>query len=524
MRLYFQTLIAIIVMPLLKALLPLIQDNSLILLSLRPDYIVDDDDDYLEEAGRIIMANTSITTLHLENFREAGIAKYQSLFRGILQNQSITFVQVHRSDVCEGLPLFRCNDVSVLRCVECEITYDIFAAISQQNQHMDSLLIRNSSFMLAEDTKLTKGAKVETLRKEVYLKTLDFHSTSLGKYGFEAISRFLLNYNVKLETLHITGIPDEEWSFSFVNGLKGCKSLEILEYTDAAEQNLILLGTVALPHLALNHLDLSRSCIGTGAATALSYGISQNKTLDELKLGRLTQTTEVALAKIFTACLGPASMLTTLDLSNNSDISDAVMLSVMEPLANNTTLKVLILNQCKSVTSNGWLALSNAIGNSQSALKKLILWETAINNDAITAFANSLIDNDTLEVLDLSHCESVTPTGWRELSRVLGNPHSSLRILDVSMNSLTDDVVIAYANELSTSENSRLESLVLSDSYLITSAIWDPVRNLLCNTSSIDATLSSNHTLRDLGNFFFVEESHQDSDNSENSDTDEDEV
>ena len=486
----------------LREQLRLIQTNDIESLELRPDDIANNDD--LEEAGRAIRANTSIEQLSLSDFCVEEISTYEPLFLAFSQNESIHTIKISCSDVCEGLTkLFHGQRISTLHFHECDITFDIFAAVAQNMKYLGTLeFFGNCIFWQDHYNRSMKRAKLETVHEEVHVNVLVFDPTRIGRHGIEVVSRFLINPNLTLKEICIKGRwrSDEEWAFSFVNGLKGCKSLEILEYTDAAEQNLILLGSI-LPHLKLKKLDLSRSCIGAGAATALSYGISQtNHTIEILKLGCLG-TTEVALAKIIRACLGPTSRLRILKLFNNNDITDAVMLPLVESLANNTILEELILNQCESVTTIGWSALSRVLGNPRSVLKNLSLWGTSINDDAITAFANSLIDNGTLEELDLSQCNSVTPNGWRALSRVLGSPHSCLGKLEVSYNSINDDIVSAYTNELSENEDSQLWSLALTDVDLITNAIWDPITNLLCNTSSIDATWSSNHTLCELGDF-----------------------
>ena len=256
-----------------------------------------------------------------------------------------------------------------------------------------------------------------------------------------------------------------------------------------------------LPNIALRELDISGNYISTNLARALSQGISQNNTIQILELEKL-QITENDFAMIIPASLSHSHPLKKLSLRNNIGISDTMMLSLVDALTNRSTLEVLDLSGCKSVTSTGWLALSLLLGNPSCLLKNLNLRQNPIEDDAITAFANDLSSNQTLEVLNLACCDDITPTGWLAFSRLLGSTHSGLRELDVLGNSTTDEVVFAYVNELSgngTSQLKRLKIFMEDVNLAITNAVWDPLMNLLCNTTDINSTWSSNHYLCELG-------------------------
>ena len=174
-------------------------------------------------------------------------------------------------------------------------------------------------------------------------------------------------------------------------------------------------------------------------------------------------------------------------------------MSLADALTNNSTLEELNLNNCSFVTSTGWLAFSRVLGSPRSSLKKLELCESSIDDDVITAFANDLSGNETLEELDLDSSRSVTYKGWGTFSRVLGSPRSVLKKLDLSNNSIYDDQIHYFCDELRGNENSQLTHLVLEDTsgfyIMIKDFGWWMISNLLNDDSSIDATWSSNHTL-----------------------------
>ena len=249
--------------------------------------------------------------------------------------------------------------------------------------------------------------------------------------------------------------------------------------------------------------------------------------IETLQLASLDNT-EHDLTLIIQACIGPTSTLRTFLLyqergiiTRDISITDTVLLSLAEALRNNSTLEHLVMDSCRFVTSVGWLALSRVLGSSRSHLKKLSLWNSSINDDVINDFANELGRNTTLETIDLGNCEHITTTGWLAFSRLLGNSYSGLREIEVSNSSINDAVVAAFVNELSRNQVSQLKRLAMFSFYNDTSStnrIWDLILNLLCDTSSIDATWLSNHIICDLGEFDI--ESDQDSDDRYFMDTD----
>ena len=533
----------------LKELLPGIESNDFCTLGLSPYGIENDDDLDLEEADRVIkslgkaiMSNTSIENLNLSYFgrsyhnmtREIDITRYKPLFHGISKNKTIKSINVEYSSVCEGLVIFIGKSITALTFWDCDITVDVFAFVLQRCSLLADFSFERCTFKIDENIRSTKRARLEPCDNGLHVKKLEFKDdTELGKGGCAAVSRFLLNPNVTIKTIYILGIPKQEWDHSFANGLKTCTSLVELRYQTNEEQNVALLSS-ALPNLTLRRLDLSTNQINVDAARAISNGI---KTLEVLILNDI-ETTDHAMSMMISACIVPTFTLKILDLGGNNTLTDGAMLSLAEALENNSTLEKLGLGGCYSVTSIGWLAVLSALGRSCRSLEVLILRNNSLDDDSIIAFANDSSYNERLEVLDLRNCISVTPAGWRALSRLLGSPHSVLRDLDISLNpSVNDEIVTEYANALRGNEHSQLKSLTIGsalyDFYAetydydlspLTNAIWDPITNLMCNTSSIDATWSSNHTLCDLG-YFPDQIPHQDSeDDSEGSYIDEAEM
>ena len=453
----------------------------------------------------------------LWDFHEVDISKYQPLFQGLSQNKSIRHIDINESDICEELSeVFIGESSEWLGFSECNITVDVFAAVSKRENTLLGLDLHHCEFKLDNDISSTKRAELESSNRRLNVEKLTFFCTRLGRQGYDAISRSLLDSNVTLKTISITKCLHEELDDLFIDGLKRCKSLETLEFRKGTVQNITLLAS-ALPDFTLRELNLSKSYINSNAARALSRGISQNETLEILTLHCL-HTSEDAW-KLMMPCVGATSSLKILDLGqydglgdrrevNDHDyITDAGMLSLADALLHNSSLEELWLSCSWFVTSNGWTALSRAL--SHSVLKRLILYNCSIDDDAITAFANGLHSNGTLEVLNLANCVSVTTTGLLAFAHLLGSPYSGLTELDLSNIDIDDNVIFAFINELSGNENSKLKCLnICWRAATLSAFIWGPIKNLLCNTSSIDSAWSSNHKLCRLNHFEIEESGH----------------
>jgi len=69
-------------------------------------------------------------------------------------------------------------------------------------------------------------------------------------------------------------------------------------------------------------------------------------------------------------------------------------------MRNSTTLKTL--NWSTSITSQGWHTLSTLLQNHNCTLTKLDIYgNTHIDDEALLHFANALVNNTTLTVLNL---------------------------------------------------------------------------------------------------------------------------
>jgi hypothetical protein len=117
--------------------------------------------------------------------------------------------------------------------------------------------------------------------------------------------------------------------------------------------------------------------------------------------------------------------------------------------------------------------------------------------------AAALTNTTTLQTLWLSRNSSITAAGLRALSRVFRSacPVETLQLEEMNIG---DDGTEALAAGLA--GNTSLKHLIISpDSAGITSTGWSAFSRLLCDTSSINNTYQSNHTLKHIGDKYHFE-------------------
>ena len=100
-----------------------------------------------------------------------------------------------------------------------------------------------------------------------------------------------------------------------------------------------------------------------------------------------------------------------------------------------------------------------------------------------------------LKVLNLGSNPSITSKGWKIVSTLLEIPGSNLVKLDISDNNLGDGGALIFANAVRGKDT--LKYLDLSGNEISREG-WTSFSKLLCDTSSVNNTYLSNHTLWSL--------------------------
>ena len=133
-------------------------------------------------------------------------------------------------------------------------------------------------------------------------------------------------------------------------------------------------------------------------------------------------------------------------------------------------------------------------------LQELNLSGNDIDDEGVDDLASDLSNNSSLRVLRLSSNRNITARGYLSLAAQLENPNCNLEVLNLSFNNIDNEGALILANALPA--NCKLNELNLvsySDNNGITAEGWSNFAKVLCDTSSINNTFLSNHTLENFG-------------------------
>ena len=235
-------------------------------------------------------------------------------------------------------------------------------------------------------------------------------------------------------------------------------------------------------------------------AAILGDGLVNNKSLKKLSLNRMESITSIGWTSL-ARCWGRNSSIEELALSENemwseNDEAEGATTAIATTLVTNTKLKCLDLSWQQTVD---WRTFSDILGRSSSSvLEELNLSSTSMINDDLTAMVDGLAHISSLKTLHINGGQPhVTMAGWRTIPRLLEYPSSSLVEIHLSLNNINDDVIIEFANALV--NNNTLEVLQLGRRNDITTRGWSNLANILCNKTNIESIIASNHTLKNVG-------------------------
>lgn len=234
---------------------------------------------------------------------------------------------------------------------------------------------------------------------------------------------------------------------------------------------------------ALEEVNLGENNIDDGIAVALANAFANLSTLKVLRLDDNKSIETAGWLAISNLLQIRKASLVEVDLNMN-EIDDEAAVSIATALANSPSLRILDLSYNQQIGSVGWRALGTCFRS--SAIEKLDLGSNSINNEIAFYLANALCRLPTLKSLKLVDLSNITAIGWTAVLAVLSNPNSALAVLKLSMNNIDDDGAVAFANSLA--NNRTLKTLDIDVG-------WMAFSRLVCDSSSIMATISSNHTL-----------------------------
>jgi len=182
---------------------------------------------------------------------------------------------------------------------------------------------------------------------------------------------------------------------------------------------------------------------------------------------------------------------------HNNNLGDESFADIVQALWAHRRFEELICST-NNIRSSGCVRLGAMMRERISNLRALILPGNAIDDVGLQLLVPGLHNNKQLEELVIS--DQITAAGLRYLSPLLQSDSCSLRYLSARMR-FDDEKAAALADALT--GNKSLETLYLpypgDEECGITELGWSAFSHLLCDTSSINNTYLSNHTLTHIG-------------------------
>ncbi len=194
------------------------------------------------------------------------------------------------------------------------------------------------------------------------------------------------------------------------------------------------------------------------------------------------------------------NFLTDLSICHTG-ISDEGMTEIVTALGSQSQLEKLFLYD-NNMGRDGCIALGNTLSRwpASNKLKTLHIDDNAIDDGGLQVLAEGLMKCQSFKTLDLSDNRSITEGGLRSLFPLLQSESLSLERLDLSRIAFGDDGAIVLADSLR--GNKSLKELLFSPSTSgITVVGWSAFSKLLCDTSTINSTYLSHHTLTTFGDY-----------------------
>ncbi|KAK1734347.1 leucine-rich repeat protein, partial [Skeletonema marinoi] len=409
--------------------------------------------------------------LSIDNFPDnLNIAAF---LRGLRHNQSIESLCIS-TDIGEDFkslrPFLRNNNSLG------DLTFSHFDIGLQCARNIALLLGQQSSLkcLCFQETNLGDEMFVEiasVLRKQPQIEELNFYANNIGRNGCVALGNALEGTgNPNLATLYFGyNDIDDEGIHALVAGLINCDKLTSLNLNGNAlitGAGLRSLSTLfQSEHCRLEQLNLDQTSIDNDGAAVLTAGLARLPSLKKLHLSDSSIGDQSLQALV--GGLGSCNLLEDLYLSSNNMLTQSVV---------------------------GMRSLGTLV--QRTNIHSLFLCDDTVNDEGLQYLVDGMANCCRLKKLVLSYNNSITAVGLSFLSSLFRSERCSLCTLLLNGVNLDDDGAMALANGLI--GNMSLKTLEFSRSG-ITERGWTAFFKLLCDTSSVNNTYFSNHTIEKIG-------------------------
>ena len=202
-------------------------------------------------------------------------------------------------------------------------------------------------------------------------------------------------------------------------------------------------------------------------------------------------------ARQLSLTLGGCSKSLKIFRIRESDLQDGNVVDIITALSMHPQLTELRLSNVH-MGRNECMALATLLRRTTTKLEDLLISSNDIDDEGVEVLVHTLASHNKIKGLNLSSNQTITITGWAAVATLLESPGCNLEKLDVSFNNFGDEGALLFAKALA--NNSILKSLDLRACRFSHRGFAAPFSKLLCDTSSVNNTYLSNHTLTNVGN------------------------
>ncbi len=334
-----------------------------------------------------------------------------------------------------------------------------------------------SSEKNANHLRALRDEQADNFCKKLSLMTLDYNDSrehdfviregdDLGWLGY------FIRRSKRIEQLSIHGLPEERQLDALIEGIAHNQSIHDFHFaTDDGYQSFERVDCILKSNKSIS--DLGFSNMNTGSERAQNIALSA--------LGQVQ----------------PNSMKTF--MFHHNTISDKVFAdAICGALGAHPQLDNLYLFT-NDIGRNGCRALGSMLSSWHApSLKYLDLGNNSIDDRGLQSLVGGMINCCNLEIVKLSGNTSITAAGLRSLSTLFQSENCPLKYLWIEKLRIGDDGAAALAEGL-VGNNSLKQLLFDVDIAGITEVGWSAFSKLLCDTSSINNTYLSNHTIEWIG-------------------------
>ena len=166
-------------------------------------------------------------------------------------------------------------------------------------------------------------------------------------------------------------------------------------------------------------------------------------------------------------------------------------------LSNNPLLKKIDLSGCNIGTASIDILSNALLRRSEDTLENIDLNENNFGDINLDMLVRPLIKCSRLKLLLLRY-NYIGINGCTSLANLLKNGESNLAHMDLSNNLIDNKCFIALTISLAGNKKTKLKTLQLWGNNGITASGWVALLKLVCNFSSINNVVESNHNLHNM--------------------------